>query len=738
MQLTTARIRGFRSISDVTLARCGALNVIIGKNNAGKSNLLLALNAFFECITNGNPVSISPPIGRAIDFHGGSPTAPIDISLTFDLSDLEVQHIREAIISAAPQMRNAVDGLNSNLSLVISVTIPQEVLAYAFVREIKLVKVAESDVLTEHLILRVSPAAATELAQSARHAQSRETGAEGVRRQIEGMRSFGTADVWDRVRGDFHTYMSYNRTEGLAPDIIARVNELARQAENYDAFVESAGNFAISLESEANAMRLSPLRTNVETFAGNEDRLPAYALTILSLVAAIPVLYLTERREPIGRREASLLLDLKVSRGGSDQLRRIQQTVSNLLGVEIDAFRGDSGVRRVDSPAELDVDRFVVQVNGAGIREALRLVLDYELKQPTLLLVEEPEIHLHPALETTMLRYLKSIGARCQIFVTTHSTNFLDTAEMKNVYLASRNGATSVQQIDTDEAEAILPRELGLRLSSLFMFDRLVFVEGPTDEEVLREWAATLDVNLGKASVGFISLGGVKNFAHYANQHTLGFLAKRQVGMWFVLDRDERDDAEIRRLRERLGDNARLVALERREIENYLLNPQAIARYLAERVALEPGLHQREITAEQVARDLDECADELRSLALRNRVAKALCLPLYPDRNAVLAEEAIDMFEERLRQEMQRATEELAARTSRISEVTVAEREELDARWDREKLSLAPGDHLLDRVFRRYGMRFKKERDSVRLAGHLSAGEIDTGIAAFLREIGAP
>ncbi len=122
-------------------------------------------------------------------------------------------------------------------------------------------------------------------------------------------------------------------------------------------------------------------------------------------------------------------MELKVRRGGPEKLRAIQEVVVALLGVEIDAFRSEQR----EGSAELDVDRFLVQANGAGIREALRLILDYEFAQPAILLVEEPEIHLHPALEISMMRYLKRVGTQNQIFITTHSTNFLDTAEMKNV-----------------------------------------------------------------------------------------------------------------------------------------------------------------------------------------------------------------------------------------------------------------------------------------------------------------
>ncbi|MEH1901270.1 MAG: AAA family ATPase [Nostoc sp.] len=119
--------------------------------------------------------------------------------------------------------------------------------------------------------------------------------------------------------------------------------------------------------------------------------------------------------------------------------------MSALLGVPIDAFQTVSSLGNQTS-AEMDVDDFLVEVNGSGIKKALRLVLDVEFEIPNILLVEEPEIHLHPGLETTIMRYLKRIICNCQVFLTTHSTNFLDTGEMKNVYLVFKPNSTQIRQ----------------------------------------------------------------------------------------------------------------------------------------------------------------------------------------------------------------------------------------------------------------------------------------------------
>jgi predicted ATP-dependent endonuclease of OLD family len=267
--------------------------------------------------------------------------------------------------------------------------------------------------------------------------------------------------------------------------------------------------------------------------------------------------------------------------------------------------------------AELDADRFLIQVNGAGIREALRLILDYEFERPEILLVEEPEIHLHPALETSMMRYLKSVSTESQIFITTHSTNFLDTAEMRNVYLVSRKESTSIQSIDANEAESSIPAELGIRLSSLFMFDRLVFVEGASDEEVVREWASILNVNLGNAGVGFIPMGGVRNLSHFAADKTISFLTKRRVKMWFVIDRDEREEQEVQSLSKTLGAQARLIVLGRREIENYLIVPRAIADLIVQKKKQAGERSPSVPSLADVEKAISESADQLRMSPLR-------------------------------------------------------------------------------------------------------------------------
>ncbi|HEY9692633.1 MAG TPA: AAA family ATPase [Oculatellaceae cyanobacterium] len=315
MKLASVLINRFRSIKNVELENVGDFNVLIGKNNSGKSNILSAINTFFDCIKNGNLIDLNPCIGqetkiKEIHFFEKETKLPIEITLAFILSPRDREDLIKNIIAEAPQVKNAVGSINPALQLVASIT-------------------------------------------------------------------------------------------------------------------------------------------------GEENSIPNYAKNLIAKVSSFKVLHLRERREPIGEEEAQKLLSLKVKRGGEEALRNIKETVYSLLGVSIDAFQGES---TSNEAAELDVDNFLIEVNGSGIRESLRLVLDVEFGEPNILLVEEPEIHLHPALETSMMRYLKRISANCQVFLTTHSTNFLDTAEMQNVYLISKPSSTQIQKLNVEEAEAKIPK----------------------------------------------------------------------------------------------------------------------------------------------------------------------------------------------------------------------------------------------------------------------------------------
>lgn len=755
MKLEAVKIENFRSIQSVSLDDCGEFNVVIGKNNAGKSNILLAINAFFKALSKGEPIILKSPIGEVIDHYENLESEPINMSMLFQISQSEKDSLISNIVSEAPQVKNSISRIDAESKLVVAVEVTAGSEPFAYVKQIYLcespssISSKEEEVVvkeSKRTILEINYEAAQELADKARKTKDLENQIKAIREIISEKLKRMDEEDWNRFReksGSPATflerilYFSRRSYSKYSTSLKNSLEELVQNAESKNDFLDAASALADSMQKEADNSITEPIQKRIISFSGEETSVPSYALNLIKAVGEMKVLYLTERREPIGKKEASQLLDLKVTRGGPEKLRAIQDTVSALLGVDIDAFRAEKTTSGRDSSAELDVDQFIVQVNGAGIREALRLILDYELNQPNILLVEEPEIHLHPALETSIMRYLKKIGKDCQIFVTTHSTNFLDTGEMQNVYLASRNNSTTVHHLNLEDAEKTIPKELGIRLSSLFMFDRLVFVEGKTDESMFREWAFTYGINLAQLSVGFIAMGGVRNLSHFAVEATMNFLCKRQVSLFFILDRDERDDPEINKLSSRFGDQASLMVLKKREIENYLLAPKAISKFIALKKELSGETVCESVNLETIDETIQSCAENLKNITIERRVSKLFCVPIRPNKESILEVDAHNSLSERLKNECNALQEEIVRLSESIETQIEEQTDVVNAKWAVDKLNLVPGDILLDNVCQSFGVRFKKEKDAVRLASLMSEDEISSEIKDLLQKFSA-
>jgi len=743
MKLESVRIKNFRSIESIELNKCNGFNVLIGKNNSGKSNILLAINAFFTCIQGGNLANLHPPIGKDIDYFGNKNSridgilSPIDITMRFSLTSEEVSSLKGAITKETPQMKTAVDGIDVSM-LIATVKINYSGNPFSFISRLALVH-GNQEINSpeyENVLLSIGDDAANEIQNNLSRLYQLDSNIKSAKKVLKEL----SADEWRRFsahESDSPGYIRYvmrELLEGSSKKINEEILSIIRDSNSYEIFKKNVENLATSMEEENLALRGKKLVNKINTFAGAEEAIPKYISDLLLTISKIRVHNLTERRKRIGQEEAARLLELKVRRGGSAVLRNIQETISALLGVNIDAFQGSVSTRQPVNSAELDVDDFLVQVNGSGIREALRIVLDVEFLHPNILLVEEPEVHLHPSLETNMMHYLKRKTKECQIFITTHSTNFLDTAEMKNIYLVSKTGSTQVEILNLDEAESKIPKELGIRLSSLFMYDKLVFVEGPSDEAILRELASKLELNLGQNNAGFIRMGGVRNFAYYATEETLSFLTKRRVKMWFLVDKDEKDKDYFERLERQLNGKANFKVLSKRELENYLVCPRALKEF----IKLKHELSGKSCTIPdetKIKEDINECANQLRQFAINKRLFLYLFAPIYP--HCDIDFENIDESEikEKVSDDIAGMIKLLEDEKNKVDEIYREQNEFVDSNWENNKMSLVPGDILIDKICQKYDSKFNKIKDGERLASLMEKEEIDQEIKAFLIEV---
>ncbi|MFX0066295.1 MAG: AAA family ATPase, partial [Candidatus Hermodarchaeota archaeon] len=88
MKLRSVKIRNFRSIEDTGEIECRNLMVFIGRNNAGKSNILKALNILFnEAKPSSNDVPFFVNDNDSIEITVKFDTIRRDVERAFNIHD---------------------------------------------------------------------------------------------------------------------------------------------------------------------------------------------------------------------------------------------------------------------------------------------------------------------------------------------------------------------------------------------------------------------------------------------------------------------------------------------------------------------------------------------------------------------------------------------------------------------------------------------------------------------------
>ncbi|WP_447834756.1 ATP-dependent nuclease, partial [Aeromonas veronii] len=162
-------------------------------------------------------------------------------------------------------------------------------------------------------------------------------------------------------------------------------------------------------------------------------------------------------------------------------------------------------------------------VYGLGSNNVLFMACELLLlgKEPDglpLLLIEEPEAHLHPQRQLQLMEFLEAAaqpttGLRpVQIILSTHSPNLSSKIPLQNLILMQRQQAFSLAEEQTCLAPddyRFLSRFLDVTKASLFFAKGLLVVEGDAEAILLPSLARRLGRDLTKHGVSIINVGGV-------------------------------------------------------------------------------------------------------------------------------------------------------------------------------------------------------------------------------------
>ncbi len=198
---------------------------------------------------------------------------------------------------------------------------------------------------------------------------------------------------------------------------------------------------------------------------------------------------------------------------------------------------------------------------GEGIQNALVLAIlqafEARRKQGAILLIEEPEMFLHPQMQRSLYKTLREIGKTNQVIYTTHSPHFVAVPYYDQVALVRKNDngtcATLSDLPMDDKRKEKLLKELDPERNELFFATRVLFVEGDTEKLAFPEYARRLGLDLDKAGASIVEVGGKRNLIEFCR-------IARSFNIPFGVVYDE-DSPEIKDKKEETNYNTELDAL---------------------------------------------------------------------------------------------------------------------------------------------------------------------------------
>jgi ABC-type dipeptide/oligopeptide/nickel transport system ATPase component len=222
---------------------------------------------------------------------------------------------------------------------------------------------------------------------------------------------------------------------------------------------------------------------------------------------------------------------------------------------------------------------YSLDLAGTGVLQALQIFSYVTLFEPQLLLLDEPDSHLHPDNQALLANTLRVTASETntQVILATHSRHLVESLQEDCNFIWLKGGKVFEQGVGLDHLPMLM--EIGA-LNSL---DRLkggkvkwVFLSEDVDMKPLEALASSVGFIANETI--FLSYRGVSNIETAA---TLAAFIKDLAPTTNVIihrDRDFMTDGEVERVAERVaGCGARLFLTDGPDIETYFIAPGHIA-----------------------------------------------------------------------------------------------------------------------------------------------------------------
>ncbi len=171
-----------------------------------------------------------------------------------------------------------------------------------------------------------------------------------------------------------------------------------------------------------------------------------------------------------------------------------------------------------DSEITIDVNQ-----RSDGFKQFISILLNLSIENETgvlknkIILLDEPEIHLHPSGQKYLRDELLKIAEKNTVIYATHSPYMVDKKNLDRHYHVEKdNGLTTIKKIERNNpfGDEVLYNALGTSVLE-HIEPNVLIVEGKTDRDIFNLYCKTFN-ELVIPNISVISTDGAKNFPKYA------------------------------------------------------------------------------------------------------------------------------------------------------------------------------------------------------------------------------
>lgn len=374
--------------------------------------------------------------------------------------------------------------------------------------------------------------------------------------------------------------------------------------------IQSTTGWTVTIEfisDSTEQIYVRPLRDADPPVVCDAELRTVYVPPMTGLSIAEPVYQRPKLDQLLGQgKPGDIVRNLLVEAHQSSAWESLLDSIQKLFGYTLlppDATGADI---LAEYQSRLDGPRLDIGSAGSGFQQVLMLLSFLHTRPGAVLLLDEPDAHLHVILQDVIYGELRSVAARqnSQLVMATHSEVIINSVEPKELCVLF---GVKPRILDQVAERSLLVKSLGVLTQTDVVLAQtapgVLYVEGHTDIDILREWARVLrhpaqetltNQLFWRPSVWEPRLQGqgVKARDHY---ETLKLVRNDLPGL-VLLDGD--DDSRVTET-PITGSGLQRLRWQRYEIENYLVHPTALERFIEKEVG--PGSQSAEARKDLLA-----------------------------------------------------------------------------------------------------------------------------------------